>query len=152
MSKSPRLDNSTRPEDPSVDAVYSEWYNEMRRYRDFEHTIASWASTVLLALAAGGVTIFTSEPPKLSQLQSYAFFVAIAAITVISDLIIYYCGRRYRELKEQAKGMEPTWKTELHKVTVSQLPRFFNPLFGQISLVTILGVVACAIVLNIPTR
>ena len=34
----------------SVDTVYSEMYNEMRRYRDYQFSNAKWHTTSFLAL------------------------------------------------------------------------------------------------------
>jgi hypothetical protein len=60
-----------------------------------------------------------------------------------------YAGNRYKQMKRQAPFMEPRWKEQLYKQTVTPLPRVLNPTWGQVLLVTVIGIVTIAIVLTL---
>lgn len=63
------MDISTSP--PTHDAVYQELYAEMRRYRDYELTIATWYTTLLVGIAAGVATLDLpkdTDAPRSNQI------------------------------------------------------------------------------------
>lgn len=103
---------------------YTEYYNEMRRFRDYELTASTWYSAILLAIL--GFIISEKFNPKsslahlLSMNTSAEIFVAIV-VTLIGSLGIYcicFVSYRYQELR--------TYVTEFMEPSDSFVPKIIH--------------------------
>ena len=107
-----------RPDEVSKDTIYSEMYAEMRRFRDYELTISTWYTVILLAILGAVLTVkFGSVQPNLSQFIStnlsirllIAGFVILLGFSGCYSTI--YAFQRYRELRKYVDdNLEPKWK------------------------------------------
>jgi len=102
----------------SKDTVYSEFYAEMRRFRDYELTISTWYTAILLAVLGAILTFkFGPTSSELSHLLRTNLLIKIL-LAGVSSLIgisglcsVIYASRRYHELREYVdKNLEPKWK------------------------------------------
>ncbi|MCX9076077.1 MAG: hypothetical protein OIN88_15745 [Candidatus Methanoperedens sp.] len=121
-----------KEKDVSKDTVYSEFYNEMRRFRDYELTASTWYMAILLAITgfilSAKFDSGQSTQSNLSQLfiayRSHIFFLIII-IGGSALFSICYATRRYRELRDYADGnLEPEWKKKTFK---HRKHKYFNP-------------------------
>jgi hypothetical protein len=99
----------------SPDAVYREMYTELRRYRDYELTVATWFTTILLALLAGVFVIGFGREYRSPCHSSISLVGTILGVFVlILGLIGWrssrYAGMRYDELRTFTNTLEPRWK------------------------------------------
>lgn len=135
------------------ETVYSELYNEMRRYRDYELTAATWYTVILVALLGFIISA------KYGADDSLAKFVQICAVqgstVLISTILgvsscysVWYADRRYRAIRKIVdEHLEPKWVQEAFKPILSQKairPRCF------IYLVQLLLVVATWFAVLVP--
>ncbi|CAG0996349.1 hypothetical protein METP3_02987 [Methanosarcinales archaeon] len=109
------LPSDNEKKEVSVDTVYSELYEEMRRFRDHELNSSTWYIVILLAF----MSFLLSETfgPNKSDLSKipiiFQIFIVILIISIVFSGIysIYYSGSRYRELRTYTQTLEPEWKT-----------------------------------------
>ena len=95
----------------SKGVIYSEIYTEMRRYRDYELSAATWYTAILIVMLGFIVTD-----------KSDVTFVRVA-IGVLSTILggssiysIWYVNRRYGQLLEIMNNhLEPQWKKAVFK-------------------------------------
>lgn len=103
----------------SSDIVYQELYQEMRRYRDYELSVSTWYTAILLAILGG---VFTAKYGDLglAQLANECVIKFIAAFIVLivggSGLYsIWFSYRRYKHISEyifnKKLNLEPSWKS-----------------------------------------
>ncbi len=103
----------------SPDTVYAERYNEMRRYRDYELTAATWYTAILLGVLGlivtakfGDIGTTSLLAKSLSSSTTIQFLVA-GAITLIGGGSFYsvrYVHFRYNELWNHTRAtMETSW-------------------------------------------
>lgn len=108
-------------QDVSRDTVYSEHYNELRRYRDYELTASTWYTVILLGALGFIISAkFGGDiPPKplgiaLTNYFPIQFFVALVS-TMIGGASLYsirFANLRYQELRNyMAQHLEPSWWT-----------------------------------------
>lgn len=88
-----------------IATYYSERYNEMRRFRDYELTISTWFSAILLAILGIIATEkFNHKSPLFVQLNNNLttqILIALA-VTTIGLCYVYslcYVAFRYQELR-----------------------------------------------------
>jgi len=102
----------------SHDIVYQEMYEEMRRYRDFELTVSTWHTTILLGILAvlvtGRFAGFTSSLSRFlaSSVAAKSLILVVAvSIGASSVFLVCYSWLRYRELRNYvSQNLEPLWK------------------------------------------
>ncbi len=127
----------------SKDTVYSEMYAEMRRFRDYELTAATWYVVILLAILGAILTLkFGSTQSGLSQLLStnlplrliIAGFATLIGVSGCYSVI--YGSSRYHELRKYVDGhLEPEWKKEKFKPKRRKIVPLHFVLLVQILLV-----------------
>ena len=110
------LDN----EKVSIDTVYAEHYNEMRRYRDYEIAAPTWYFAILFVFLG---FIVSSKFDDAFQVASNAsiFDVSFPAkllaallsttVTTMSLYSIRFANIRYHEIRDYVNTLEPQWKT-----------------------------------------
>lgn len=88
----------------SSDIAYQELYQEMRRYRDYELSVSTWYTAILLAILSG---VFTAKYGDLGldQLASECVTKFIAAFVVLITggsgiYSIWFSHRRYKHISE----------------------------------------------------
>jgi hypothetical protein len=88
------------------DTIYSERYNEMRRFRDYELTASTWYSAIFLAIFGLIVASKFQQPHSfiacLLSSNHCAQLIVAAAVTLIGWFSIYsvcYVGYRYHVLR-----------------------------------------------------
>jgi len=137
---------SKAPQD-NWQAVYQEFYAEMRRYRDMEFHVGRWNTTILLA--AIGALLALSQTPDLHLTWGIkvplALGVGLAALA--NCFFIHYSGRRYSELRTQAHKIEPPWKQEL--IQIRPAPRYLSPLWSNIAVQLMLLSVFLAVLVQV---
>ncbi len=107
----------------SVDTVYSEMYNEMRRHREYQFSSAKWYTTLFLALiGAIFAAKYSGQSPGIKNIidsnEGIRCVIILVAILIClnSCHTILYSHWRYSELRRYADiGLEPKWKTFLPK-------------------------------------
>ncbi len=105
------------------ETIYSERYNEMRRFRDYELTVSTWYSAILLAILGSIASEkFNQKSLLFIHLNSnltYQVFIA-SAVVIIGLCFVYslcYVSFRYQELR--------TYMTEF--IEPNELPYKFKP-------------------------
>ena len=118
-------------QDVARDTVYSEMYAEMRRFRDYELSSASWYTAMLLALLGGLFLYSTTEEPALTVDLVKTIAILLAAVLCAAGwFAVGYSWARYRELRDYTTAqLEPGWHrftpkshdwTPRHSIYVSQ--------------------------------
>jgi hypothetical protein len=101
----------------SKGTVYSERYNEMRRYRDYELTASTWYSVILLGILGFLISakfgdnlasaLFKFSPEDRILIQIFTA-VAVTLIGACSLFSVRYVASRYDELREHVtRELEP---------------------------------------------
>ena len=101
----------------SVDAVYAEHYNEMRRYRDYEISAPTWYFAILFVFI--GFVISSKFDDNISAASVFnvsctAKFLATLLSTTITTISLYsirFANIRYQEIRDYVNSLEPQWKT-----------------------------------------
>lgn len=114
--------------------VYQEFYQEMRRYRDYELTSSNWYTTLLLAILSSIIVIrFTSD----AFLQHLFDDILVRSVICVITLILYiggvfsvnYVSTRYQKIRNYVNdNLEPEWKKTGFKNVIKPqriTPRFF---------------------------
>jgi len=102
----------------SCDIVYQELYEEMRRYRDYELSVATWYTAILAAIF--GVLI--AIKPQLDSLNCVVKSLIVALILLLGISSLYsicYAHKRYNQRREIADKLEPGWNTPPPKQTIT---------------------------------
>jgi hypothetical protein len=103
----------------TADAVYAEFYNEMRRDRDYELSASTWYTVILLGIAGVIVSAKFGDASQTSVLASLlkqnmsVQFILALLITLIGGAAVYsirYMNLRYHELRKYTDTLEPSWK------------------------------------------
>jgi hypothetical protein len=82
---------SDKVKEVSSDVIYQEKYQEMRRHRDYELTVSTWYTTILLAIAGVIFTAkFTDTSSTISSLLTYNYIIKIFLFIV--DFVIMFSG------------------------------------------------------------
>lgn len=101
----------------SKDTVYSEYYAEMRRFRDYELAASTWHIVILLAMLSGYLTILLAwKDSEIAQFITNNLFVRLI-IVIFTTLIgsggffaVYYAAKRYQHLRNYVTEiLEPKW-------------------------------------------
>lgn len=102
------------------DAVYTELYTEMRRFRDYEVNISTWYTTILAAVLGGLLLILTGNNKEIySFFTEYIYLKCIIAffticITFCSIFSVRYVSARYKVLRDYVKNnLEPDDSLEI---------------------------------------
>jgi hypothetical protein len=134
----------------SNEAVYSELYNEMRRYRDYELSASTWYTAILIALLGFIVSVkYGSSDPVSTFSHIWYFQVLVLLISTIlgvsSFYSIWYANKRYSEIRKIVdEHLEPKWVKEAFKPILLQKrvrPRRFIYII-QILLVVVTWVIS----------
>jgi hypothetical protein len=111
----PHLPSDNKKKEVSVDTVYSELYEEMRRFRDHELNASTWYMVILLAFISFLLSAtFGSDKSDLSQIPipvQILIFIIIISIVFSGIYSICFSGSRYHELRDYTDTLEPKWKT-----------------------------------------
>ncbi len=83
----------------SVDIMYEQLYTEMRRYRDHEHGVVTWWTTILLALVAG-IIHFSTHGQGIHYGIRVVLVVTVVCLSSAMTCLIAYSNRRYHDLRE----------------------------------------------------
>ncbi len=111
----------------SKDGVYSELYNEMRRYREYQFSSTKWYTTIYLALL--GVVFYAKYGVRASELNAivsqgnFKFTIAVIAFLLCfnSCHTILYTHDRYTSLRKFTDNtLEPEWKNYHPDLTIFQ--------------------------------
>ncbi len=98
----------------SPETVYSELYNEMRRYRDSELNSSVWFTAIIV----GGLSIIVTDkfsPPGTNSILNDDFLLQViiaflfTAIGSFSLFSVRYASLRYDEIRDYLKRLEPKW-------------------------------------------
>ncbi len=92
----------------SVDTMYEQLYIEMRRYRDHEQWVATWYTTILLAILAAAMHSWTKDgSQELLHAMHYWHIMCIAIglglLSYAMTWLILYTNRRYNDLRAHVK-------------------------------------------------
>ena len=89
----------------NIDVIYSERYNEMRRFRDYELTASTWYSAILLAiLGFVASTKFDHEsllfnPLNMNIATQILIAIGVLIVGICGVYSICYVSYRYQELR-----------------------------------------------------
>jgi len=83
----------------SVDTMYQQLYTEMRRYRDHEHGVVTWWTTILLAVVAG-IIHFSTQGQGIHYGIRVGLIVGVLSLSAAMTCLIAYSNRRYHDLRE----------------------------------------------------
>lgn len=93
---------------PDANYLYTQMYTEMRRYRDYETTVATWWATLLLALLGGLIAAQGNRcPPGLAEnlLKQCCIkaFLTLAVVSIGAGLLhaLHYTNIRYNTLRHE---------------------------------------------------
>lgn len=115
----------------SSDIAYQEMYQEMRRYRDYEVTISTWYTTILLAIL-GGILTAKYGNLGLDQLVRECFIKLVSVLIVLiiggsGIWSIYFSYRRYRHIRDyvfdKKLKIQPDWKQNYMPEKIFPEPR-----------------------------
>jgi len=124
----------------SKDAVYSEFYEEMRRFRDFELNVSTWYTNILLAILAGIIALKVGAGicPNTNPAVEFVIIIVVILLGYSSYYSIKYANRRYRQLRKYVdENLEPDWKDfEPEKIKI--VPRHFILLTQVLLLISII--------------
>ncbi len=127
----------------SDDIAYQELYQEMRRYRDYELSVSTWYTAILLAILGAILTVKFGSTQGSNVLleKSLARFVTIIVVTLIGSSgmwSVYFSNRRYRHLRDfmfdKKLNLEPAWKKKYEPESIYPKP-FHLILLSQLILV-----------------
>jgi hypothetical protein len=143
----PESEYKSDPIQPS--AVYSEMYNEMGRFRDYQFRSSTWYTALLLAILGFLIaTRFGTTAPKFDQLVGQSccvkFLIILLAVVIaaVSSYLIHYSNRRYRHLRHWTdEHLEPEWKKKRFTVDERCLKPHWIYHFTAWVLVAIISVV-----------
>ena len=88
----------------SDDCYYQEMYQEMRRYRDYELTAATWYTTMLLAILG---FIVSKDHGILDDKYKYSIMGLSMLIGFGGAFSVHYVSLRYRQIRDHIKKLEP---------------------------------------------
>jgi hypothetical protein len=129
-----------------VEAVYSQLYEEGRRYREWERQAAVWSTTLLSALIAGLVALSSrSTPFMLGDGQKVFIAALLAGFAAITCLMMWFVAWRYHQIRDLLDEIEPAWKMVLVRRHLTKWPRILSPLGGQ--MLTVAGLATLAVFL-----
>lgn len=116
----------TKKTEIAREIIYSELYNEMRRYRDYELSTATWYTAILIALLG---FIVSAKYGNDAHLATFAQGWCVQVSTVILSTVlglsscysIWYVNRRYSGIRDVVdKHLEPKWVKDAFKPMLSQ--------------------------------
>ena len=116
------------------EVVYSELHNELRRYRDYELTVATWYTAIFVAFLGFVVSAKYGEGPALAKfIQSGSVQVSMSVISIMlgagSLCSIRWASRRHHEIRNIVyELLEPQWVKDALKPILNQKgirPRHF---------------------------
>jgi len=145
---------SPMPDEVTKDTVYSELYQEMRRFRDYHLNVATWYTVILLALLGGIFTIkYSSDFSNISRLFTNLLvkflIIGFTILLGFSGIFsILFASDRHDQIREYVNThLEPTWKPkfEPHKFKIFNLN--FTPTGFMILTIIILMLSIIVIVL-----
>ncbi len=90
----------------SADTAFEQLFIEMRRYRDLEHRIVTWWTTILLAIMAAFVG-FGGDRVQLSWVVKGFGIVFVVALGFVMWRLVKHSNVRYRQLR--AKSEKPPY-------------------------------------------
>jgi membrane protein YqaA with SNARE-associated domain len=108
------------------DTVYREFYNEMRRYRDYEFQSSTWYTAMLIAILGFLISVRFGKPADLTVfgaavanncLVKLALILGTGVLGGTSWFLVRYASHRYEELRKYANELEPEWKVETFVIT-----------------------------------
>ena len=132
----------------SHDVVYAQLYEEMRYYRNYELTVSTWYTTILLAILGGILAAkFGTVESSLSNYFNHNILVQWLVFGLATYIgfsswysVIYVSIWRYRELRTYIeKHLEPAWK-QLSRKRIILSPVYFL-LLTQLILVILVDIV-----------
>lgn len=137
----------------SRDTVYSELYNEMRRFRDYEFTSSTWYTALQIAILGFVLSVrfgYEDKPSRLAVLltENCAAKVGVIVLTGLvcaaALYLVHYSVNRYFWLRSWVdENLEPAWK----KAAFQKEVRCFGPRHILYATQLILFVLNCATVL-----
>lgn len=107
--------------DVSKNTVYREVYTEMRRFRDYELSIANWYSSFLLAIIGGLIALKSVRAPEgIAKLVANDFWVqlvvglGVLVLGAVGSWSSRYSSARYAELRiKLSQNLEPEFSKAL---------------------------------------
>ena len=109
----PEKDQTSSSDCVSLDTIYSEKYNEMRRFRDFELNVAAWYTTILVAIlgfiAAERISISGFSYILINNLGLQLLLSILTLLIGCASLYsAIYAHWRYEELRDfVTRTLEP---------------------------------------------
>jgi len=110
-----------KPDEVGRDTVYRETYTEMRRFRDYELSIANWYSSFLLAITGGLIALRSVRAPDgVARLIASDFWIQLAVgvgillLGGVGSWSSRYSSARYAELRKNvSEQLEPEFSRRL---------------------------------------
>ncbi len=117
----------------TADTVFRELYAEMRRYRDLEHRIVTWWTTILLAIMAAFVGFGRDAAPLSSGVKVFGLLF-VPALAVVMWRLMKYSNDRYHELRKRTEKYYYQEAFDLPKTPRLRERTWFRriPLLGRI--------------------
>jgi len=127
----------------SADAVYAEFYNEARRFRDYQLTFAQWCISIMLAFGGGYIGLTTHEytPTICSRIL---LGLAILVLSGGAILVIVHADARFNEIKTFTKSLQPDF------MKFEPEARRVRPHHVMIFLVVTFTIVVCMLIATYP--
>ncbi len=103
----------------SDESIYSELCNELRRYRDYELTAATWYTAILLALLAFYASAkFGSDGEYVRSLAASILVLSLSTVLGFSSCYsVWFAHWRYSDIRDivREKHLEPKWVVDAFK-------------------------------------
>jgi hypothetical protein len=140
----------------SPDTVYMQMYAELRRYRDYELTVATWFTSILLAMLGAivaGKYVAAGSPLGVALERCPSLKWCLAAVPVLIGVFgawsIAYAMRRYGNLRKwMTDTLEP--KYENFAPDQSCCP-FLKPSTLMCIVLLFLGIFTAVLIIHTPS-
>jgi hypothetical protein len=110
-TRSPETEDKQLQNKISLDVIYTELYNEMRRYRDQHFSLFQWYTTLSVAAIAAiaGLGQLRDSHQLLQQIRPWLSIILIVGGAFVSYWG-WYANKRYIQLRKQIEILEPVWE------------------------------------------